>query len=117
MEYLVLLPIYLVAFFYLSVRVMKFIFDHIIPQAPGVIMDMLSNATETVAQKAFRMYQEILKEDSQPVYYGRVTSDRMWKATTGKACNIISFTRSTTGDWLPMASTITRVIGKWWRSI
>jgi hypothetical protein len=52
---------------------MKFIFDNIIPTAPGVVMDMLSNATETVAQKAYRMYREILKEDQQPVYYGRVT--------------------------------------------
>jgi hypothetical protein len=72
-EYLILLPTYLVAVFYTSIRVMKFIFDHIIPQAPGVVMDMLSNATETVAHKAFRQYQEILKQDPQPVYYGRVT--------------------------------------------
>ena len=42
---------------------MKFIFDNIIPTAPGVVMDMLSNATETVAQKAFRIYQEILKQN------------------------------------------------------
>lgn len=72
-EYLVLLPLYLVALFYASIRVMKFIFDHIIPQAPGVIMDMLSNATETVAHKSFLQYQEILQKDPQPVYYGRVT--------------------------------------------
>lgn len=72
-EYLVLLPIYLVAVFYVSVRVMKFIFDHIIPQAPGVIMDMLSNATETVAQKSYEQYKQILEKDPQPVYYGRVT--------------------------------------------
>ena len=50
-EYLILLPIYLFALFYLSVRTMKFIFDNIIPQAPGVIMDMFSQATETVARK------------------------------------------------------------------
>jgi len=72
-EYLVLLPIYLVALLFVSVRVMKFIFDNIIPTAPGVVMDMLSNATETVAQKAFRIYQEILKQNPEPVYYGRVT--------------------------------------------
>jgi len=72
-EYLVLLPIYLVALFYVSVRVMKFIFDYIIPEAPGVVMDMMSNASETVARKSFRQYQEILQKDSQPVYYGRVT--------------------------------------------
>jgi hypothetical protein len=84
-EYLILLPIYLVALFYVSVRVMKFIFDQIIPQAPGVIMDMLSNATETVAHKAFRIYQEILKKDPHPVYYGRVTERQddegnLWKS-------------------------------------
>lgn len=72
-EYLVLLPIYVILLFYISVRVMKFIFDNIIPQAPGVIMDMLSNATETVADKSFRQYQEILRSHPEPVYYGRVT--------------------------------------------
>ena len=75
-EYLILLPIYLIALLYVSIRVMKFIFDFIIPAAPGVIMDMLSNATETVAQKSFRLYQKILKDHPQPVYYGRVT-DRL----------------------------------------
>jgi hypothetical protein len=73
MEYLVLLPIYVILLFYASIRVMKFIFDYIIPEAPGVIFDMLSNASETVARKAFRQYQEILKTNPQPVYYGRVT--------------------------------------------
>ncbi len=72
-EYLVLLPIYVVMLFYVSIRVMKFIFDHIIPEAPGVIMDMMSNATETVARKAFRQYQKIQEGNPQPVYYGRVT--------------------------------------------
>ena len=47
-EYLVLLPLYVFALFYISVRVMKFIFDYIIPEAPGVIMDMFSRATETI---------------------------------------------------------------------
>ena len=72
-EYLVLLPIYLFALFYISVRVMKFIFDNIIPQGPGVIMDMLSRATETVARKSFFQYAEILEKEPAPVYYGRVT--------------------------------------------
>ena len=72
-EYLVLLPIYVIALFYASIRAMKFIFDYIIPEAPGVIMDMISNASETVARKAFRQYQKILETNPQPVYYGRVT--------------------------------------------
>lgn len=73
LEYFVLFPAYLVALLYISVRVMKLIFDHVIPQAPGVIMDMMSNASEMIARKAFRQYQEILQKDPQPVYYGRVT--------------------------------------------
>ena len=73
-EYLVLLPIYVIALFYASLRAMKFIFDYIIPEAPGVIFDMMSNASETVARKAFRQYQKILETNPQPVYYGRVTS-------------------------------------------
>ena len=72
-EYLVMLPIYVIALFYASIRAMKFIFDYIIPEAPGVIMDMMSNASETVARKAFRLYQKILMTNPQPVYYGRVT--------------------------------------------
>ena len=73
-EYLVLFPIYLFVLFYLSVRTMKFIFDHIIPEAPGVIMDMFSQATETVARKSYFQYKEILEKEPQPVYYGRVVS-------------------------------------------
>ena len=74
-EYLVLLPIYLLALFYLSVRAMKFIFDRIIPEAPGVIMDMLSSANERVAQEAYSQYDKILEKDSQPVYYGRMVEE------------------------------------------
>ncbi len=51
---------------------MKFIFDYIIPEAPGVIMDMFSRATETIARKSFHQYAEILEKEPQPVYYGRV---------------------------------------------
>jgi hypothetical protein len=75
-EYLVLFPIYLFLLFYLSVRTMKYIFDHIVPEAPGVLMDMLSQATETVARKSFFQYAEILERESQPVYYGRVLSEQ-----------------------------------------
>jgi len=39
-EYLVLLPLYVFALFYISVRVMKFIFDYIIPEAPCVFIVM-----------------------------------------------------------------------------
>ena len=79
-EYLILLPIYLLALFYLSVRVMKFIFDYIIPEAPGVVMDMLSRATETIARKYFWQNSEILEKEPQHVYYGRVAS---WQDVEG----------------------------------
>jgi hypothetical protein len=71
-EYLVLMPVYLVALFYLSVRTMKFILENVIPEGPGMIMDMLSQATEKIAQESYLEYTKIVEKDSQPVYYGRV---------------------------------------------
>jgi len=75
-EYLVLLPIYLILLFYLSIRTMKFIFDRVVPELPGVIMDMLSQATETIARKSYFQYERILEKDPQPVYYGRVVREQ-----------------------------------------
>ena len=77
-EYLVLFPVYLVALFYLYVRTMKFIFDHIVSEAPGLMLDMISNATETVARKSYFQYAEMSKEERQPVYYGRVVREDEW---------------------------------------
>lgn len=74
-EYLILLPIYLLVLFYLSVRTMKFIMDRIIPEGPGLIMDMLSQATEKVAQEAYAHYARIVDQHPQPVYYARVVRD------------------------------------------
>lgn len=71
-EYLILLPIYLIILFYFSVRTMKFILERIIPEGPGMIMDMLSQATEKIAQEAYLQYIKILKEEPAPVYYGRI---------------------------------------------
>jgi hypothetical protein len=71
-EYLVLFPIYLLGLFYLSVRTMKFIFDHIIPELPGVVLDILSRANESVARKAYYQYAEMSEPERQPVYYGQV---------------------------------------------
>lgn len=76
LEYLVLLPLYLIALFYLSVRAMKFIVERIVPEGPGLVMDMLSQATEKIAQEAYRQYVEILGKHPQPVYYGRVLRER-----------------------------------------
>ncbi|HEY5901131.1 MAG TPA: hypothetical protein VIU39_01175 [Anaerolineales bacterium] len=76
LEYLVLLPIYVVLLFYLAVRTLKFMLDRIIPQGPGLIMDMLSQATERIAQEAWRLYAKLLEGDPQPVYYGRVVREQ-----------------------------------------
>jgi len=75
-EYLVLFPLYLFALFFLSVRTLKFVFDHIVPELPGVVMDMLSQATETVAQKSYHQYAEMPDAARQPVYYGRVVREQ-----------------------------------------
>jgi len=71
-EYFIFLPIYLIGLFYLSVRTMKFVLEQVIPEAPGVIMDMFSQATEKIAQEAYFEYAKILETDPQPVYYGRM---------------------------------------------
>lgn len=110
-EYLVLLPIYVVVLFYASVRSMKFIFDHIIPQAPGVIMDMLSSATETVARKSFRQYQEVLKTHPQPVYYGRVTEHRDEEGNLWKSLQFHFFYAF--NDWRLAANGINHHEGDW----
>ena len=74
-EYLLLFPVYLITLFYISIRTMKFIFDRIIPELPGVMMDMLSQATEAVACKSYFQYAEMTNEERQPVYYGRVARE------------------------------------------
>lgn len=71
-EYLILLPIYLLVLFSVLVRTLRFIIERILPEGPGLVMDMLSQATEKIAQEAYRQYAEILKEHPQPVYYGRI---------------------------------------------
>jgi hypothetical protein len=80
-EYLVLLPIYLIGLFYLFVRTLKFILNHVVPEGPGLIMDMLSQATEKIARKAFWLYEKMLEKDPQPVYYGRVLRERDERGT------------------------------------
>jgi len=110
-EYLVLLPIYLFALFYLSVRTMKFIFDYIIPEAPGVVMDMLSRATETVARKSFRQYVEILEKEPQPVYYGRVACWQDVEGNNWKSLQYHFFYAF--NDWRLAANGINHHEGDW----
>lgn len=71
-EYFVFLPIYLLLLLYLLVMTLKFIVERIFPEGPGLIMDMLSQATEKIAKEAYLQYQQILEKHEQPVYYGRV---------------------------------------------
>jgi hypothetical protein len=110
-EYLILLPIYVILLFYVSVRVMKLIFDHVIPQAPGVIMDMLSNATETVARKSFQQYRQILLKDPQPVYYGRVTERQDEEGNNWKSLQYHFFYAF--NDWRLAANGINHHEGDW----
>ena len=111
LEYLVLLPLYVFVLFYLSVRTMKFIFDRIIPEAPGVIMDMLSNATETVARKSFLQYKEILQKHPQPVYYGRVAR---WQDVEGNDWNSLQYHFFYAfNDWRLAANGINHHEGDW----
>jgi len=110
-EYLILLPIYLFVLFYLSVRAMKFIFDLIIPQAPGVIMDMFSRATETVARKSFFQYAEILEKEPQPVYYGRVAR---WQDVEGNQWKSLQYHFFYAfNDWRLAANGINHHEGDW----
>lgn len=75
-EYLFLLPFYLIVLIYLSVRTMKFILEWVIPEGPGMVMDMLSQATEKIARQSYRQYEKILEKDPQPLYYGRVLREQ-----------------------------------------
>lgn len=110
-EYLILLPIYLFVLFYVSIRTMKFIFDHIIPQAPGVVMDMISNATETVARKSFYQYAEILEKELQPVYYGRVARWQDVEGNNWKSLQYHFFYAF--NDWRLAANGINHHEGDW----
>jgi len=110
-EYLVLLPLYVFALFYISVRVMKFIFDYIIPEAPGVIMDMFSRATETVARKSFHQYAEFLQREPQPIYYGRVAR---WQDVEGNDWKSLQYHFFYAfNDWRLAANGINHHEGDW----
>ncbi len=79
--------------------------------APGVIMDMMSNATETVARKAFRQYQKILETNQQPVYYGRVTERQDDKGNNWKSLQYHFFYAF--NDWRLAANGINHHEGDW----
>lgn len=70
-----LLLLYFAVWGFASRYVAKWLVDHVVPEGPGLIMDMLSQATERVAQESYRQYKEILERHPQPVYYGRVVRE------------------------------------------
>jgi hypothetical protein len=111
LEYLVLLPIYLFLVFFLSVRAMRLIFDYIIPHAPGVIMDMLSRANETVALKSFQQYAAMLENHPQPAYYGRVAR---WQDVEGNHWRSLQYHYFYAfNDWRLAANGINHHEGDW----
>lgn len=76
MEYFIILPIYIIFVLYFLMRIVKFYIEKVLPEGPGLAMDMLSQATEKIAQESYKQYVEILKKDDQPVYYGRVVQEK-----------------------------------------
>lgn len=74
-EYLILLPIYLLILFIWLMNVLRWIIERILPEGPGLVMDMLSQSTERIAREAFHQYADILKKHHQAVYYGRVVRE------------------------------------------
>ncbi len=76
MEYLVLLPLYVLGLVFLTIQTVKFTLDVIVPEGPGLIMDMLSQATEQIAGEAWKAYARALEQEPEPVYYGRVLHER-----------------------------------------
>jgi hypothetical protein len=110
-EYLVLLPIYLIVLFYLSLRTMKFILDTIVPEVPGLIMDMLSQATEKIAHESYLLYQKILEEHPQPVYYGRVVHEKDAEGNAWKVLQYHFFYAF--NDWRLAANGINHHEGDW----
>jgi hypothetical protein len=87
-EYLILFPIYLLALFMLSIFVLKIIIERVLPEGPGLVMDMLSQATERIARESYYQYADILKGYSQPVYYGRVVRET---GVDGSAWTILQY--------------------------
>ena len=110
-EYLVLFPIYLLGLFYLSVRTMKFIFDRIIPELPGVMLDILSRANESVARKAYYQYAEMSEAERQPVYYGQVIRKQDEEGNNWKILQYHFFYAF--NDWRLAANGINHHEGDW----
>lgn len=75
-EYFVLLPLYIILVLYFLMRIIKFYIEKVLPEGPGLVMDMLSQSTEKIAQESYQQYRQILEKHEQPVYYGRIERDK-----------------------------------------
>ncbi len=87
-EYFILLSLYVIFLVFILIRILKFVIDRVIPEGPGLVMDMLSRATEKVAKQAYAQYAEILQKHPQPVYYGRALRE---KDEAGNAWTILQY--------------------------
>jgi hypothetical protein len=69
---LCLSPVYL--FFVISflIGIASFLLSEFIPEAPGLVFDLFSSATEDIAESAFAQYKQSQGAEYKPVYYGRV---------------------------------------------
>ncbi len=66
----------------------RLLFGQVISELPGFVLDLMSNATEQTAEDAFQKYAQILDEDDQPVYFGRVVSN---SDSRGNAWTILQY--------------------------
>ena len=110
-EYLILLPVYLLLLFYLLMRVLKYMIENILPEGPGLAMDMLSQATERIAVQAGELYAAILRRHRQPVYYGRVLRETDEEGNTWTALQYHYFYAF--NDWRLAANGFNHHEGDW----
>jgi hypothetical protein len=110
-EYLVLLPIYIFALFYISVRVMKFIFDYIIPGGAWRDHGYVFTCHRDHRQEIIHQYAEILTNEPQPVYYGRVAGWQDVKGNNWKSLQYHFFYAF--NDWRLAANGINHHEGDW----
>jgi hypothetical protein len=74
-------------------------------------MDMFSRATETIARKSFHQYAEILTNEPQPVYYGRVAGWQDVEGNNWKSLQYHFFYAF--NDWRLAANGINHHEGDW----
>ncbi|MCZ2127530.1 MAG: hypothetical protein LC099_07135 [Anaerolineales bacterium] len=71
-KYFIFFPLYCALLFYVLTYLLRFMINRILPEGPGFLLDVFSQATEKVAEEAAELYAKILRKHKQPTYYGRV---------------------------------------------